>query len=327
MQALPGGDDEWEVRVPLAVASAARPRTESAGRSEAQPFLKWAGGKRQLLDDLLARVPERIDSYYEPFLGGGALFFKLAADPERRPRRAVLNDLNPALIATYRTVRDEAGALIEALDALARDYLDRDKDGREAYYYATRERYRELSAREADDLDLAVHLLFLNRTAYAGLHRLNSQGHFNTPHGKYPAPRILSRDVLLAASAALHDVELCSADFETVCAGAGAGSLVYSDPPYLGINSTSRFTAYTSAGFDRDDQLRLKRCLDALVARGVQVLLSNSSHPWLRQLYDDGTYLIERVDARRAINSRTDRRGPIAELLISAPRGRPVGSR
>ena len=327
MQAPPGGGGEWEVRVTLAVADAARPRTESAGRSEAQPFLKWAGGKRQLLADLLARVPERIDSYYEPFLGGGALFFKLAADPERRPRRAVLNDLNPALIATYRAVRDEVGALIEALDALARDYLDRDEDGREAHYYATRERYRELSAGKADDLDLAVHLLFLNRTAYAGLHRINSQGHFNTPHGKYPAPRILSRDVLLAASAALHDVELCSADFEVVCAGAGAGSLVYADPPYLGTHHASSFTAYTSAGFDRDDQLRLKRCLDALVARGAQVLLSNSSHPWLRELYGDGTYLIERVDARRAINSRTDRRGPIAELLISAPRGRPVGSR
>ena len=310
----------------MAVTAHARPGAAAPHAVPgARPFLKWVGGKRQLLRELLPRVPARLDSYYEPFLGGGALFFRLAADPELRPRHAVLSDLNPALIATYRAVRDQPDALIAALEEVARDYLEREDAERKLRYYAMRERFRALGAAGAGDLEIATHLLFLNRTGYGGLFRLNSRGQFNVPFGNYPAPRILDRAGLRAAAAALRNVELRCADFQDACAGAGPDSFVYGDPPY-GRGASPSFTAYTSTGFNRDDQLRLKCCLDALVARGARVLLSNSAHPWVQALYGDGTYLVEQVAARRAINSRVDRRGPIQELLVSAPLACRAGS-
>ena len=205
------------------------PQTTAAAR----PFLKWAGGKTQILDQLVARAPARIDTYYEPFLGGGALFFRLASDPERRPRQAVLNDLNHELIAAFRAVRDDAGALIERLGELERAYLDLDGAEREDCYYAVRQEYRELVADGgADHIEVASRLIFLNKTCFNGLYRVNRSGEFNVPHGRYARPRILDAPALEAASAALAGVELRSVDFEVACEGAGPDDFVYFDPPY-----------------------------------------------------------------------------------------------
>ncbi len=299
-------------------ASGAAEAPEVPGAA-ARPFLKWAGGKTQILGELVARAPERIDTYYEPFVGGGALFFRLAADPERRPRHAVLNDLNHELIAAFRAVRDDVEALIEQLDELERGYLGLDVEGRGECYYGVREEYRELVADGgASDIEVASRLIFLNKTCFNGLYRVNRRGQFNVPHGRYVRPRILDAAGLEAASAALAGVELRSTDFEEACAGAGPGDFVYFDPPFQPLTRTSSFTGYTEGGFGRDDQLRLKFCIDGLRERGAPVLLSNSPHQWVIGLYEGSRYTIETMPARRAINSRGNGRGPIDELAITS---------
>ena len=284
----------------------------------ARPFLKWAGGKTQILEELVARAPERIDTYYEPFVGGGALFFRLAADPERRPRHAVLNDLNHELIAAFRAVRDDAGALIERLGELERSYLDLDAEGRGECYYAVRQEYRDVVAGGgASDIEVASRLIFLNKTCFNGLYRVNRRGEFNVPHGRYVRPRILDAAGLEAASAALAGVELRSMDFKEACVGAGPGDFVYFDPPFQPLSDTASFTAYTEGGFGRDDQLRLKFCIDGLRQRGAPVLLSNSPHQWVIGLYEGSRYTIETTPARRAISAHGNGRGPIEELAIT----------
>lgn len=278
----------------------------------ARPFLKWAGGKSQLLPELVRRSPRRIETYYEPFLGGAALFFALSADPERAPRRTVLNDLNGPLMATYEVVRDEPERLIAALERLHEEYACADDAARAALYYRIRDEHR----REAR-VDVAARVIFLNKTCFNGLFRVNRRGEFNVPFGRYRAPRILDREGLRAASQALHAVELRSLDFEEACADAGAGDFVYFDPPFHPLSATSNFTAYTEREFGRAEQIRLKRCVDALTSRGVSVMLSNSPHPWIRGGYEFAGYNLDEVQARRAINSRGDGRGPIGELVIT----------
>ena len=299
-----------------ATGAAEAPEVQAAA---ARPFLKWAGGKTQILDELVARAPASIDTYYEPFVGGGALFFRLAADPERRPRHAVLNDLNHELIAAFRAVRDAAGARIERRGELERTYLDLDAEGRGECYYAVRREYREIVAGEgAGDIEVASRLIFLNKTCFNGLYRVNRRGEFNVPHGRYVRPRILDAAGLEAASAALAGVELRSMDFREACTGAGRGDFVYFDPPFQPLSDTSSFTAYTEGGFGRDDQLRLKFCIDGLRERGAPVLLSNSPDPWVLGLYEGSRYHIGHTPARRAINSRGNGRGPIDELAITS---------
>ena len=277
----------------------------------ARPFLKWAGGKTQILDELVRRAPPRIDTYYEPFVGGGALFFRLAADEERRPRRAVLNDRSRELMTTFEVVRDRVEPLMRRLAALERDYLGRDAEHRAEYFYEVRAQTPETP------LAAAARLIFLNKTCFNGLYRVNRKGEFNVPHGRYRRPRILDRDGLRAASTVLRDVELRCEDFEQECAGAGPGDFVYFDPPFHPMSDTSSFTDYTEASFDREDQLRLKWSIDGLRERGVPVMLSNSPHQWVVGLYEGSRYHLARVAARRAINSRGDRRGVIDELLIT----------
>jgi DNA adenine methylase len=277
----------------------------------ARPFLKWAGGKAQLLPALLARTPKSIDTYFEPFAGAGALFFALAADPARAPRRAVLNDLNAELMATYEAVRDAPDALATLLEALERGYLAADAAERGRVYYELRAQL------PGGPIEAAARLIFLNKTCYNGLYRVNARGEFNVPHGRYRAPRIADREALCAASRSLAGVELRSMDFAAACDDARPGDFVYFDPPFHPLSATASFTQYTRGGFGRAEQLRLKQCIDALTARGVAVLLSNSADPWLRGGYEFAGYLVEEVPARRAINSRGDRRGAVGELLVT----------
>ena len=277
----------------------------------ARPFLKWAGGKTQMLDALVARSPLRPAAYFEPFLGGGALFFALLDDAQRAPRRAVLSDLNGELITAFTVVRDELEPLIERLRALEQRYLPAEDAARAELFYAVRAETPERP------VEVAARMIFLNKTCYNGLYRVNRKGRFNVPHGRYRKPRILDCETLLAASRALHDVELSGVDFERACEGAQAGDFVYFDPPFQPVSATAAFTAYTAADFGRDDQLRLKWCADRLRERGVQVMISNSPHDFVQGMYRGGRYHVEVLPARRVINSRGDRRGGSEELVVT----------
>ena len=304
------------------VAGAPGPRANGAAPppAAARSFVKWAGGKAQIAAKLAALAPPRAATYYEPFAGGGALFFRLAADPGRRPRRAVLNDLNAELMTAYGVVRDRPAPLARRLGELEAGYLALGPGGRAERYYEVR------AQAPADPLEVAARLIFLNKTCFNGLYRVNRDGRFNVPHGRYARPRILDRDALLAASAALAGAELRNVDFEEACAGAGPGDFVYFDPPFVPLSATSRFTSYTAGNFGREDQKRLKWRADDLHARGAAVLISNSPHEWVRGLYEGGRhYRIASIPARRAINARGDGRGPVGELAIATyeppPRG------
>ncbi|MDA0352183.1 MAG: DNA adenine methylase [Chloroflexi bacterium] len=277
----------------------------------ARPFLKWAGGKTQLLPALLERAPRSIDTYYEPFMGGGALFFALAADPDLAPRRAVLNDMNHELVTAYTVVRDHLDELVARLEVLAANYLEGDAEARAANYYAVRDEQR------GAPVEVAARLIFLNKTCFNGLYRVNRQGRFNVPHGRYQKPNILDRDNLTAASAALQHAEITHGDFETACAEARAGDFVYLDPPFHPLSETANFTAYTEGSFGRPEQLRLRWCVDKLSDRGVAAMVSNSPHEWVVGAYEAGRYRVERTPARRAINSKGDRRGAIDELVVT----------
>jgi DNA adenine methylase len=290
--------------------------------SAARPFLKWAGGKSQLLPELVARAPRGIETYYEPFLGGGAMFFALVSDPELAPRRAVLNDLNRDLIAVYEAVRDDLDALIEHLQPLEDRYLAAADEDRAAIYYEERERFSHHEP--GHDVERAARLIFLNKTCFNGLYRVNRRGTFNVPHGRYARPRILDAPGLTAASSALRGVELLCIDFEEAVSGAGHGDFVYVDPPFEPLSKTSSFTGYTEGSFDRAQQQRLKWVLDELTNRGARAMLSNSPQDYILGLYSadrgplDGTrYRITSTPARRAINSRGDRRGAIDELIVT----------
>ena len=318
-------------------ARAARNGTLATASSRPSPFLKWAGGKGQLLPELLRRVPPDVGRYYEPMIGGGALFFALSGDEVRRPQAAVLNDANDDLMAAYRVVRDLVEPLIVLLGGYESTYLNADAEERARIYY-------EMRAREPDgEEERAARLLFLNRTCFNGLFRVNRAGRFNVPHGRYARPRILDAEALRAASHALTDVELRCGDVVDACEGAGHGDFVYLDPPFVPISATSSFTDYTAGSFGVSDQLRLRWLIDDLTERGACVMLSNSPVDWVRAAYETARYpatapagakplgadrtagdahthhLIEEVQARRMINSRGDRRSAVTELIVINP--------
>ncbi len=274
----------------------------------AKPFLKWAGGKGKLAPLIIERAPERIARYHEPFLGGGAVFFAL--QEAGLVRDASLADSNADLMATYRAIRDDVDGVIKELDELSQQYLGREPSQRGLYYYEVRER-RLLRRPDRK----AARLLFLNKTCYNGLYRVNSKGHFNVPHGRYVRPTILDSERLREASASLAGAKLRAEDFVDACARAGPGDFVYLDPPYQPLSATSAFTKYTGADFGFADQERLRDTFDDLTARGVPALLSNSSHPDIEELYRE--YEMDRVPMGRAINSNGRGRAPIDELLVS----------
>ena len=289
----------------------------------ARPFLKWAGGKSQLVPELVARAPRHIDTYFEPFLGGGAMFFALAGDPDLAPKRAVLNDANRELVTVYEVIRDEVARLLARLETIATPYLAAGAEERAELYYAER-------ARTPDDrVDTAARFVFLNKTCFNGLYRVNRRGEFNVPHGRYLAPRILDEPTLRAAASALRGVRIEHGDFEAATADAKPGDFVYFDPPFEPLSKTSSFTGYTEGSFDRHQQVRLKWLFDELTDRGVPAMLSNSPAEWLVGVYEGERrgYHLDRTPTRRAINSRGDRRGAIDELIVTnypaeASRGR-----
>lgn len=267
----------------------------------ASPFLKWAGGKGKLLPQLLPLLPSDIKErrYFEPFLGGGALFFSLA------PSRALLSDTNSALVNTYVQVRDSVESLIFTLRRLATTH---DSDA----YYRVRERYN--TDESLDAVALAAMFIYLNKTCFNGLHRVNRDGHFNVPAGRYTNPRILDGAGLRAASEALWGAQLYATDFENVLSAAKPGDFVYFDPPYEPVSETASFTSYAKGGFSRVDQTRLRDACRELDRRGCLFMLSNSDVPFIRDLY--AGFRIDTVTAARAINSDASKRGKVSEIVV-----------
>jgi len=293
-------------------------------RSGSRPLLKWAGGKRQLLPVFRAFYPDEFLRYVEPFLGSGAVFFDLRSAGRLAGRKAHLADSNADLIGCYRAVRDRPEEVIAALATLA----DAHAGDADRAYYAVRERFNAARAAPpsagAYSPELAAMLIYLNRTGFNGLFRVNGQGAFNVPAGRYQRPRIVNEAVVRDAAAALGAPGVCveCGEFAHVVAGCGAGDFLYFDPPYVPLSATSAFAAYTTPRFTESDQERLCATVVALAARGAAVMLSNSSAADVRSRYEDvarhspGLALWE-VPARRAINSRAGRRGPVAELLLT----------
>ncbi|MBK8011894.1 MAG: DNA adenine methylase [Deltaproteobacteria bacterium] len=283
----------------------------------ASPFLKWAGGKNQLLKDILPRLPEKISVYYEPFIGGGALFFALAS--QRRFKKAVIGDRNPVLVDAYQTVRDDVEALIEQLGPHAAHATDAE------YFYWM----RALDPSSMSRVERTARLLFLNKTCFNGLFRVNRRGQFNVPFGRYKNPTVLNPDLLRACSEVLQGVDIVEGDFEALAERAGPNDTIYFDPPYVPLSATSSFTAYDRHPFGRSEHARLARAYRACLARGATALLSNSDCEETRKLYR-GLW-VETVAATRAINVVASKRGQVNEVLVvgrrqSAPALRQVGA-
>lgn len=274
----------------------------------ARPFLKWAGGKGKLAPRILADAPPRFARYHEPFLGAGAVFFAFEAARSGLP--ATLSDANAELIATFTAVRDKTDAVACRLAELADRYRSADHGARAALYYAVR------AETPGDEVSAAIRFIFLNKTCYNGLYRVNASGGFNVPHGRYVHPRIVEPEALHEAAKGLANADLRVQDFDAACDAARAGDFIYLDPPYQPLSRTASFTGYTSADFRPADQQRLRDAFDRLTQRGVAAILSNSDHPAIRELYEGRGYSLEVVEMSRAINSKATARKPVGELLI-----------
>ncbi len=289
------------------------PHTRSAshsprmsGRHSPRPVLKWAGGKTQLLSELLRRAPATFEHYYEPFIGSAALFFELRR--LNRIKSATLSDVNADLIELYRVIRDDVDTLILHLNDHDHNKYER------AYFYVVRNWDRQSDWRLRTPVERAARLVFLNKTCYNGLHRVNRRGEFNVPWGRYVNPPVCDAVNLRAASEALRDVELQVGNFSSVLRNARDGDFVYLDPPYVPLSTTASFTAYSKHSFGHNEHHQLASLFGDLVKRGCRPLLSNSDTPFVRDLYHP--HRIEAVPARRAINTCSTGRGPVSELIV-----------
>jgi len=297
--------------------------------SDLRPFLKWAGGKRQLLAQLRRFYPAAITRYVEPFVGSGAVFFDLCASGRLGAADSVLSDENADLVGTYLRVADSTDRVLQELHTLADGHT---RHGRAHYYDVRngrfnpgREAWRRAGARAADyPVGLAAMMVYLNRTGYNGLFRVNARGQFNVPAGSYDRPAIVNDARMRNAATALSSgaVHIGHAPFEHSLAGVGKGDFVYLDPPYAPLSVTSNFRSYTVRGFAHADQQRLSDTVMTLATHGARILLSNSTAESVVRLYDTRAMRRAgmkcwRVPARRAINSRASARGVIEELLVT----------
>lgn len=266
------------------------------------PVLKWVGGKRQLLETFRPLLPKRITTYCEPFVGGGALLFAL------QPNTAYINDINPELILVYTVIKENVDGLIAELEKFENSaeqfYAVRDWD-------RDREYYESLS-----DVQKAARVLYLNKTCFNGLYRVNNAGEFNSPFGNYRNPNIVNAPVLRAVSAYFNsaDIHMTTMDYADVLRNVPKGAFVYLDPPYDPVSETASFTGYSRGGFSRDDQIRLRECCDDLNARGIKFMLSNSATDFITEQY--AAYNITIVQAKRAVNSVASKRGDVDEVVV-----------
>lgn len=264
--------------------------------SSVAPFVKWAGGKRQLIPQIRERMPKKYANYYEPFVGGGAVIFDLL------PANALINDINKALINTYRQICDTPENFIEAVDKLDKEMPE---DGKE-YYYSLRERYNDKLMKSEYDLELASLFVFINKHCFNGLYRVNGKGLFNVPYNNSRRTSI-DEEIIMETSKYLKGVTIIDGDFEEACKNAKKGDFVFLDSPYAPLNPTS-FESYTKEGFDVESHKRLSRLYDNLTDRGCYCMLTNHNTQLINDLYGNKGYKIEVVSVKRMINSDASNR-------------------
>ncbi len=264
------------------------------------PFLKWAGGKRQILNDLVELMPKKYNRYYEPFIGGGALFFHIM------PENAYISDINPELINLYEVVKDNVEELIEDL---------KKHKNQEDYYYKIRNVDRTSEYEKWSNIQKASRLIYLNKTCFNGLYRMNNKGYFNVPFGFYKNPKIIDKENLRSCSELLQNTEIVLGSFLEIEHNVKEEDFVYFDPPYVPVNQTSSFTKYYKDDFDYDMQFELKELCDRISKKKVNFMLSNSYVDFVTKLYKN--YSIKKIEAIRAINCKGNRRGKINESIIT----------
>ena len=289
----------------------------------ARPFIKWVGGKTQLLEDIKKSLPKNLSerkelTYVEPFVGGGAVLFWILQEYPNITK-AVINDINAELICTYRVIRNNVEPLITELSRLQAEYLPLDEEGRKDYFLRQRALF---NSKETSDVQTAALFIFLNRTCFNGLYRVNSKGAFNVPHGRYSNPRICDEATLRADSALLQKVEILCGDFAQTGKYAGENVLYYFDPPYRPLTETAAFTSYSADGFNDAEQTRLRDFCDEIAGHKSMFIASNSDpqnvdseDKFFDKLYE--MFNIKRVSAARMINSKGDGRGAISEIMIT----------
>lgn len=264
--------------------------------SSVTPFVKWAGGKRQLIPQIRERMPEKYNDYYEPFVGGGAVIFDLL------PANALINDINKALINTYRTICNEPDTFLKEVNRLDNDMWE---DGKK-YYYSIREHYNDKLMRSEYDVELATLFVFINKHCFNGLYRVNGKGLFNVPYNNSRRVSV-DEDVIIATSEYLRGVTIIDGDFEQACKNAKKGDFVFIDSPYAPLNPTS-FESYTKEGFDIESHKRLAKLYDELTARGCYCMLTNHNTELINELYGNKDYKIDVVSVKRMINSDASNR-------------------
>lgn len=260
------------------------------------PFVKWAGGKRQLLPQIKERMPKKYHCYYEPFVGGGAVIFGL------QPKRAVINDINKALINTYQSICREPEEFLKAVNQLDEEIWE---DGK-AYYYSLREHYNDKLMRAEYDVELAALFVYINKHCFNGLYRVNGKGLFNVPYNNRRGPSVVG-EVIMETSKYLRGIAIMDGDFEVVCQSASDGDFVFLDSPYAPLNPTS-FESYTKEGFDIESHLRLAKLYDELTARGCYCMLTNHNTKLINELYGNKGYRMDVVSVKRMINSDASNR-------------------
>lgn len=288
-----------------------------------KPFIKWVGGKTQLLNEIDNTLPSDFRNrkgitYIEPFVGGGAMLFHML-NKYPNIERAVINDINSELVCTYKMVRDDVDSLISELSRIQSEYTRLDTNGRKEYFLSKRDLYNNETK---TPLQTASLFIFLNKTCFNGLYRVNSKGFFNVPHGGYTNPNICDTNTLIADSEALRNVEILCGDFNNTAIFSGTDSIYYLDPPYRPITSTSSFNSYAKTSFNDNEQVRLKNFISEISDKGSMFIASNSDpknsdieDEFFDHLYND--FNIRRVSANRMVNSKGNSRGPVKEILIT----------
>lgn len=270
--------------------------TRRSATVKGQPFLKWAGGKTQLLKELLTRVPDSYNVYYEPFIGGGALYFAISPD------EAVIADINEDLTNVYQVVRDNPEELIEALLS-----FQNEKD----FFYQVRSQNQD----DLSSIDKAARLIYLNRTCFNGLYRVNKSGQFNVPFAGYKNPNIAQAEKIRADSKILKNTDVHHAGFDEILKEAACGDFIYLDPPYYPKSVYSDFKRYNKEQFYKEDHERLAELYNELSDRGCKVMLSNSDTPFTRELYKK--WRVDTLYAKRMINSDASKRGEVTEIIVT----------
>ncbi|HFI0384238.1 TPA: DNA adenine methylase [Streptococcus suis] len=269
-----------------------------------QPFTKWTGGKRQLLPVIKSLMPVNYNSYFEPFIGGGAVFFELI------PKKAIINDFNSELINCYRQIKDNPQKLIELL-------TKHQENNSKEYYLELRAVDRDNRINKMTDVERAARIMYMLRVNFNGLYRVNSKNQFNVPYGRYKNPKIVDSELILSISQYLNknNIEILTGDFEKAVEDVGAGDFVYFDPPYIPLSETSAFTSYTHEGFSYEEQVRLRDVFRKLDKKGAYVMLSNSSSPLVEELYKG--FNIHKVEAIRTNGAKASSRGKISEFIVT----------